>query len=621
MPETSSIPDSIAAGDVVTIHRNETNGTRVVPVFFRTHFVHKNVAVDEFWNSPSRWKLYVTGAPGCGKTCFFWTWAERLRQNKKKILFILFRGMKKCEIWVLEGNERKRLKSPILKIYNLCRTTERLLDGTAFSEAFDVCICDGVRTNEERCREMLSLLDSMSGDKQNAKIGKLILVTSLQFDIKLGDEMSAIDDFVANISFESWTWADYESAAKSRLVEMEPTRSQLLHDWNESRNSSGMSHKQKILEVMMQKYYYAGGSARFMFEMNMEQLLKAFDALFARVLDWTAFTKTAMSFKTLVSVNSLMQYFSRPERGQLICTPVSKYVLICAYDHCRSKLTDAVKAAAIATNNASLRGWGYEMGQNDIIDSALAANCSGSYSSYFTAAAVKNSKLFFFPKSKNVYNEGNIEGNVVSGAVIRGPFDRGLLDVALYFGTTLVTLQFTISERRSLKLEYLTSIRNALLRKGLQVTRMAHLAVLEQDMLGRFNFDKATGAVLGPDENRRLRSNNITPREVEVGESEELTKVERFTLLGRDTVQTLKKIYHVPTRDHEIKLEVNPNVEAEEGEVIEEEGMVVEEEGMVVEEEGMVVEEEGMVVEEDDEEEGGPPTPLTKKQKKKRKKQ
>jgi hypothetical protein len=547
-----NITTKISKGTVITISCYESDDMEPVSLYIRKHWEENFTKVNKFFKDTTKRKYYVNGAPGCGKTCFFWIWALSLTKQKKRVLFIQFRHKGYCQVWILEGTERKRLVLPDLNANDLIKVIKGLLRGWVNKEKFDVCICDGVLGHEPTCNTLLSMLDSWSGvNLEWAVISKLVIVTSLQFRVLACDERIGDGHIADRISFDSWREVEHKEAAESALVASKRAKRVLHKDWhffftglkksNRELDGERPLDRDQILEVVSRKYYFAGGSARHMFDTNMVDVLKNLKRDFLAVKDPISFTRTSMVGMTDEALNSLMQQFS--VNGESVCTPVSKYVMVCAYDHCRSKLTDAVKAAASATNNASLRVWGYEMGQNDIIDSALAANRSGFYSSYFTTAAVKNSKLVFSPKSKNEYKEGEIEGNVVSGAVIRGPFNQGLFDVALYFGTTLVTLQFTLSERHSLELEYLTSIRNALLRKGLQVTRMAHLTVLEKDMLGRFNFDKATGAVCGPDEHLTLRSNNITPKEVEVGQSEELTKVERFTLLGGDTVQTLKKIY------------------------------------------------------------------------------
>jgi hypothetical protein len=201
-------------------------------------------------------------------------------------------------------------------------------------------------------------------------ISKLVLITSLKFEIRNGDEFStAAHEYVKKMSFDSWTMADYEMAAQSGLVKGESwIRSILLGDWRAS--SSGlqiMSDEQKILEVMREKYDYAGGCVRYMFEMSMKELSMELKDRCDGVSNWAAFARTGMDLQTWKSVYNLMQSFSN-SNGRSMCAPVSKYVLRRAYEKCGNKLTEAVKSVANATGNPVLIDWALELSQLDVID-------------------------------------------------------------------------------------------------------------------------------------------------------------------------------------------------------------------------------------------------------------
>jgi hypothetical protein len=365
--ETSFSLVNIQENDVVKICRNEADDMRLVPLFFRKHLVDQLARVNEYWDDPVKWKLYVTGAPGCGKTCFFWVWADILRQSNKRVLFIQYQKQKRCQLWVLEGDAKNLLTSPIVQQDNLISATKVVLEGMTSRGKFDVCICDGVRANDPVCSALLGVLDSRSGRKTGAVISKLVLVTSVQFDVKNGDELGTAP-YVKKLSFDSWTLADYEMAAKSDLVKDELIRSILLKDWEAPASALQIYEDEKMLEVVNQKYHFAGGCARYMFEMNGEQLQTALNTLCDRVERWTPFTKTKMAYKTYESVNTLMQSFSVSERESM-CTPVSKYVMRRAYDECGEELTAAVESVAKATNNPTLKGWAFELSQLDKISS------------------------------------------------------------------------------------------------------------------------------------------------------------------------------------------------------------------------------------------------------------
>jgi hypothetical protein len=89
------------------------------------HLIAKLKEMRSFLNKTQKRRLYVTGALGCGKTCFFWS-GILMKQNNK-VLFIQYRAYSDCHIWVLEDGARKRLTSPKLTLQNLEKAVDDLL--------------------------------------------------------------------------------------------------------------------------------------------------------------------------------------------------------------------------------------------------------------------------------------------------------------------------------------------------------------------------------------------------------------------------------------------------------------------------------------------------------------
>ena len=90
------------------------------------------------------------------------------------------------------------------------------------------------------------------------------------------------DVMVDHILFDSWREDDYEMAATSVLVQDARIAILLRKDWTILTNSMEIYQEDcdscerldedQLKEVVRKKYYYAGGCARFMFEMNVERL-------------------------------------------------------------------------------------------------------------------------------------------------------------------------------------------------------------------------------------------------------------------------------------------------------------------------------------------------------------
>jgi hypothetical protein len=378
LPENFS-PPKIEEGQIVEIVRYEDDNW-TAPLYIRKHLVKQSENFRLFLKG-AKWKLYVTGAPGCGKTCFFWMWAQSLLSQGQKVLFIQYRPSKTNSIWVLENDTTRQLSSPELNERNIADVAHDLVSSE--QTKFDVCICDGVRIDDANAEFLKGTLDRLSGKKASAKITKLVIVTSLQFRVPPGQELPGDYGVFEEMSFDSWQEEDYQKAAASGLLDWERVYLILHKDWKifthaldvEDQNVAVNNRlvDDQLLEVIRQKYEYVGGSARLMFEMNVDAAKKTLDDAFNAVADPTEFTHATLAGKPTNAVNSLMQQFSDE---QDVCIPVSKYVLNQAYERCREQLTAAIRKVAATSNNALLKGWAFELSQLDVIRAALDANLS-----------------------------------------------------------------------------------------------------------------------------------------------------------------------------------------------------------------------------------------------------
>ena len=124
---------------------------------------------------------------------------------------------------------------------------------------------------------------------------------------------------------------------------------------------------ESLQDYVTHKYYYAGGSARFMFEYTTNALKVHLDdtAKRLRAAEWEEFADGSVAPGSTHAVNSLMQQFS----GKAVA--VSRYILFIAYEKAGAKLVQAVQAVADATGNSALKGWGFELRQLEIIKSAI----------------------------------------------------------------------------------------------------------------------------------------------------------------------------------------------------------------------------------------------------------
>jgi hypothetical protein len=220
------LPVVVREGDVVTITRFEDGKERNLPLFIRQHLVDKLTEIKDKFESTDLVRLYCTGPPGCGKTCFFWMWAMMKMNEGKRLLFIEYRKLPL--IWIFDGQQKqiKKLRtSPLLHESNLLEFVEQLVNQPPKRD-FDFSILDGVQMN---LRDDLDLVSLLQAATEAGKILKSVFVTSVQFHFPDGYEpRGVIFNVTWDMSFDSWTEADYDKAAESQLMQNEATRAKLL---------------------------------------------------------------------------------------------------------------------------------------------------------------------------------------------------------------------------------------------------------------------------------------------------------------------------------------------------------------------------------------------------------
>ena len=392
---TNYSDDGLTISSVFTVHRRESSKEEWdSTLFIRKDLVRLEKSVTEgFWKKPNKTTLYVRGPPGSGKTCFFYLWARlRSLKDKKSVLIIQFRENISSYIWIREadgsfwrtedGIEQDVLRNRVDEILE-----ERKKRGTPFG----LCIHDGVLQGKQICISMLSKLNTAV---DNGLIEKVVHITSLAFILSTGGQRLDQGGAIVRLSLDSWTDQDYgEAVACQEFIDRmtEGLDGDLAYLSNavdaavarpdQSNVDEGMAvdgdKKVSVTDdsdqcmpcveddeeeddvaqvtyanVMEKKFFYAGGSARFMFEYRLSELKGVLDERCRLVPDdeWEYFAQGSVAQGTPSSVNTLMQQFG------LIASPVSKYVLFKAYEKCKSKLVSTVRAAAEESNNPALRG-------------------------------------------------------------------------------------------------------------------------------------------------------------------------------------------------------------------------------------------------------------------------
>ena len=161
--------------------RREFGKTTQPRLFLREHLVEQAKELDKFFLSMEKMRLYVTGAPGSGKTTFFLLYAfKRVTEKNERALVVQYRQSQLCEIMIFSRGSIKRL-SEELSSKTLFTAVQRVLKQD--TAGFNFFVFDGVRQSLPVCQGILGHLNA-SFTLEDGKNGrKGIHITSLQFDI------------------------------------------------------------------------------------------------------------------------------------------------------------------------------------------------------------------------------------------------------------------------------------------------------------------------------------------------------------------------------------------------------------------------------------------------------
>ena len=507
------VKSSDETGTVQVGWRRERNTYFSNSIFLRQHLADLRNALDEFMGHHQHRHMYISGPPGSGKTtyCLFYFTRYMVTNNNgdsssnnKKGLIVQYRAESSNEIMILEGQRIRRVSS--FKTHNksmpdlLCELIEK--EG---KDSFDFCVFDGVRQAKDICENISSAITNSVGTKT-----KIIKITSLEFDIKGGESTGGIHGIDSFFVVSSWKLGDYEDAVKAKLSGFDELQTILCldSDFEPDDQDEEMKDSQKeveeegtmevtlewLISLLKRKYFYAGGSARFMFDYSIDELIgstktqpqnSVFGKLCGRMTqeDWSSFAQLKISSSTPSSVSSGMQLID----GKYI--PVSEYFLHVAHKECKEQLTASVRAAADSSNNPALKGWAFELEQLDVIEQVIKTD---------PRILVSEDRALVLPISSGettTYDGRSVE-NVTSDAftIWCSRWNQGCFDVAFYVKPNLFTMNFTVAESHSLKINPLRDLKDALEKSKKTVSSLSHIAVVEEKAkCDSFSFDEAEG--------------------------------------------------------------------------------------------------------------------------------
>jgi hypothetical protein len=268
--------------------------------------------------------LHVEGPPGTGKSTIAWAWAC-WQAKEKSILWVHRDHMSKGRIAYLSN---EGIVSFPAKADSLCSFID--------DAAADIVIVDGLTKDSKDL--MGAALVWSDNDSQPSR--KSVIVSSSQF-VAPGEDYQA--NGVLEFSMPSWTLRQYQSAC----------RNDEFYKDIETRMGPGDEKE----EIIMNKFFAAGASARWMFAFDYDTLVtKEIPTYIAKINDAKVLLAGMGGDRSLTTVNHLCMV-NKDRKGFI----VSEYAMRLIAEKCEQSFITEATAFADAYANPSLDGWVFEL--------------------------------------------------------------------------------------------------------------------------------------------------------------------------------------------------------------------------------------------------------------------
>jgi hypothetical protein len=268
--------------------------------------------------------LHVEGPPGTGKSTIAWAWAC-LQAKEKSILWVHRDHMSKGRVAYLSNDG---IVSFSAKADSLCSFID--------NAAADIVIVDGLTKDSKDL--MGAALVWSDNDSQTSR--KSVIVSSSQF-VAPGEDYQA--NGVLEFSMPSWTLCQYQSAC----------RNDEFYKDIETRMGPGDEKE----EIIMNKFFAAGASARWMFAFDYETLVtKEIPTYIAKINDAKVLLAGMGGDRSLTTVNHLCMV-NKDRKGFI----VSEFAMRLIAEKCEQSFIAEASAFAKKFKNPAFDGWVFEL--------------------------------------------------------------------------------------------------------------------------------------------------------------------------------------------------------------------------------------------------------------------
>ena len=446
-------------------------------VYLRKH------AVDE-WKELCKFNkaLHIEGPPGTGKSTIAWVWACFTAQSANVVW--LHRGA--------DGGSRISLLGAGYIVYfdvhaNLELVLTQILSACALLARANIIVVDGI-TNKRK-----DLFGDTVRWANASPHRRAVLVTSAQ--IVFPGQFKA-DYNISTFSMPSWTFDQYRkacendtfyNAVKWRLGWVEAKkRLDPTQDENDYKN-----------ELLGDKFFQAGFSARWMFSLSSSQLTKVILDYVDKVESYDQLAAGLTGTRATAAIGHLVA--KDEHRNHFL---VSRAVTRAVVDKCEAKAITMAARLSKKYGNGAFDGWVFEF--DFLMNLRLAAEPTGSQSVTLTVGehALVTSEEWKVDRQATVYHAADLEGLdnadfAPHSWYIPQKVNQGGFDVVMVTGpNSLRFVQLTVASHHSQKLKYLrefgTAWETACQR---DLTSVELVAVVPAGRLSEFKWKSKEGSV------------------------------------------------------------------------------------------------------------------------------
>ena len=358
--------------------------------------------------------LLVEGPPGTGKSSLIWLWACTQAHQQNVLWLHVDRQFVCCTVLLANGTVTK---------YENCALANCHLEDIAKRGKVQICVVDGV-SEENKASTVGPARAWFFNQLEQSNVVRLVVVASSQITV------DDTDNFYKH-SLPSWTVDEYRDALRNSQFRV-AVRGQEGEEW------------------LANRYFMAGGSARWMFGMTENEVRTAADRWIGKAGDPHGLLSGTVADKAQQAVNHLLMKIG----GNVFI--VSEYVARALAARCDMGFITEASRRATSLQNPAFDGWVFEMDfivrvKTNTMQLSLEDNGEETYD---TSAV----KTFWDPTDlKNV---------VSKDWLLPERWNQGCYDAACLQDKCLLVFQVTRCKKHDLKLRYVTSLRDALVELG-----------------------------------------------------------------------------------------------------------------------------------------------------------